>query len=129
MEPRDRQRWRRELEALRDQTVAKPAEKISPNRDDGSTRTDDDAQPLNEMNQVIASRRNRLRQGSLAQINAALAKLGDDPEMYGLCEECEEPIGEKRLSLMPYAEYCVSCQRRHDEQRGAARRSLTDFRS
>ena len=29
---------------------------------------------------------------------------------YGICEECEEPINEKRLQLMPFALFCVRCQ-------------------
>ncbi|MEJ2236438.1 MAG: TraR/DksA family transcriptional regulator [Syntrophobacterales bacterium] len=29
---------------------------------------------------------------------------------YGFCEECEEPINEKRLQLMPFALFCVRCQ-------------------
>jgi DnaK suppressor protein len=29
---------------------------------------------------------------------------------YGFCEECEEPINEKRLLLMPFARLCVRCQ-------------------
>jgi DnaK suppressor protein len=29
---------------------------------------------------------------------------------YGFCEECDEPINEKRLQLMPFALFCVRCQ-------------------
>ena len=29
---------------------------------------------------------------------------------YGFCEECEEPINEQRLQLMPFALFCVHCQ-------------------
>jgi DnaK suppressor protein len=29
---------------------------------------------------------------------------------YGICAECEEPINEKRLLLMPFTLLCVDCQ-------------------
>ena len=35
---------------------------------------------------------------------------------YGLCEECEEPINEKRLQLMPFALFCVRCQSELERQ-------------
>lgn len=35
---------------------------------------------------------------------------------YGICEECEEPINEKRLQLMPFALFCVRCQSELERQ-------------
>jgi DnaK suppressor protein len=29
---------------------------------------------------------------------------------YGICEQCEEPINEKRLDLMPFTRLCVRCR-------------------
>jgi len=29
---------------------------------------------------------------------------------FGLCESCEEPIGQKRLEALPTAHYCIKCQ-------------------
>jgi len=29
---------------------------------------------------------------------------------YGTCQSCEEPIGERRLRAIPWAEYCIRCQ-------------------
>ena len=31
---------------------------------------------------------------------------------YGICEECGEPIGLKRLEVRPVAKYCVACKTR-----------------
>ena len=55
----------------------------------------------------------RLRQ-RLYQIEEALdtIKNGD----YGICTECEEPINEKRLLLMPFALLCVRCQSELERQ-------------
>ena len=35
---------------------------------------------------------------------------------YGFCEECEEPINEQRLQLMPFALFCVRCQSELERQ-------------
>ena len=35
---------------------------------------------------------------------------------YGFCEECEEPINEQRLQLMPFALFCVHCQSAMERQ-------------
>ena len=49
----------------------------------------------------------RLRR-RLILIEEALEAIEDGD--YGICEECEEAIGEKRLQLMPFARFCVRCQ-------------------
>jgi DnaK suppressor protein len=41
----------------------------------------------------------------------ALAERG----LYGICEECHEPIGQARLKAQPEATRCVSCQRTREE--------------
>ncbi len=43
----------------------------------------------------------------LQRIEAALKKLSDKD--YGMCEDCEEPIPEKRLLINPYCQTCVDC--------------------
>jgi DnaK suppressor protein len=43
----------------------------------------------------------------LLQINDAIKKI--DENRYGMCEDCEENIPEKRLVINPYFLTCVSC--------------------
>lgn len=94
-------------------------------------KPDDDAAPLAEMTQVIASNRNRNRTAALQAIDDALRRMGEDPESFGLCESCDEPIAPRRLLLVPEATLCAECQN-EDEQansaRGRSRRHLTDYR-
>jgi DnaK suppressor protein len=45
---------------------------------------------------------------NLKEINHALKKIKEGT--YGYCEECGERIAQKRLTLIPYALYCVPCQ-------------------
>ncbi len=35
---------------------------------------------------------------------------------YGTCNDCSEPISEKRLSLYPNATRCISCQERYESE-------------
>lgn len=122
------------LEALllrqREEILSAGDVSFEPNRvDDAQVGHDEDGQPLNEMLQAISSSRNRARTGSLAQIDAALRRLRDTPDEFGLCQSCEEPIEERRLSLMPHAELCVECQSKKDGRRHpSTRRHLTDYK-
>ena len=95
-------------------------------RDVGS---EEDEQPLNEMLQTIASNRNKSDYGLLARLDNALAKLRETPQEFGDCQECGEEIPFARLKLMPYAEYCVTCQNKRDgDKRPPTRRAVTDYR-
>ena len=59
----------------------------------------------------------------LKMINRALAKFDDDE--YGMCEGTEEPIGYRRLKLVPWARYSVAYkeQLEQDQIRQTARRA------
>jgi len=124
------ERHRKRLLDLKAEILAAGDVELEPGRHDASAvGSDEDAQPLAEMSQAIASSRNRNRSGVLAKVVAALARLDADPESYGLCTECDEPIPAKRLELMPYAELCVDCQQANDGKRPTgSRRHLRDFR-
>jgi DnaK suppressor protein len=115
---------------VRAELLEKGAARIEPNRTDGATTgvADEDAQALSEMLQVLASQRNRGQAELVARIRRARAKLANDPDAFGLCEECEEEIAPKRLALMPYATHCPECQARTEPKRNAPRRKLTDYR-
>jgi DnaK suppressor protein len=126
-----RETYRKKLLDLKQEILAEGDIEIEPGRQDATAvGNDEDAQPLAEMSQAIASSRNRNRSGTLARVVGALARLDADPEMFGLCTECEEPIAPKRLDLMPYVELCTECQQSTDGPRqSGGRRHLRDFRS
>ena len=48
----------------------------------------------------------------LSQCRSALSSFERDE--YGLCRNCEEPIGYPRLSAKPEAPFCLDCQRGTD---------------
>ncbi len=125
-----RERYRKRLLELKAELLAAGDLEIEPGREDPTqVGSDEDAQPLTEMSQTIASSRNQNRTQVLARVVAALGRLEDGGETFGLCVECEEPIAARRIDLMPYVELCVECQQAQDgPRRSGGRRHLRDFR-
>jgi len=41
---------------------------------------------------------------------------------YGICEDCDEPIGAGRLKAMPLARLCVTCQTKWEKEQKPLRR-------
>ena len=50
----------------------------------------------------------------LREVMTALRKL--DEGGFGDCERCGEPIADKRLDAVPFARYCINCQRLAEEE-------------
>jgi len=117
------------LTALEAELSDKAPTRIEPSRqDEHEVKVDEDAQPLNEMLQAIASSRNRNQQGVLQKVQKALQKLKEDPKGFGECEECGDDLPWGRLRALPFAEYCVSCQAQKDGPKaGPTRRKITDY--
>jgi DnaK suppressor protein len=81
-------------------------------------------QAADEMDQVQAAEARDLAIRSLdrsvrrlRQIEEALRRL--DKGEYGICANCEEEIGAKRLRALPWAQFCLKCQEIADQSEGA----------
>jgi DnaK suppressor protein len=57
-------------------------------------------------NVMLAVSENESKQ--LALIDEALLRIAD--KEYGLCQNCEKVINQKRLAALPWARYCIDCQ-------------------
>jgi len=55
-----------------------------------------------------------------SEVNEALERIAAG--VYGICEECEEPIGERRLNAIPWAKLCIRCQSKEDAANAAGLR-------
>lgn len=55
---------------------------------------------------------------TVREINEALERI--DEGTYGVCEGCEKAILKTRLQAIPYARYCVDCQRKQEKNRDIA---------
>lgn len=47
-------------------------------------------------------------QRRLALVREALDRI--ESNAYGLCEECQGPIGDRRLQALPWSNLCIQCQ-------------------
>jgi len=54
----------------------------------------------------------------LRDVLTALRKL--DEGGFGECERCGEQIAQKRLEALPFARYCIECQRHVEREERAA---------
>lgn len=68
---------------------------------------DETDQVQNMMLKSISDKLTDRDKQSLQIISNCLKKINDSS--FGLCEECEEEISEKRLMALPYASLCISC--------------------
>lgn len=57
------------------------------------------------INQDVSFRIREQEMTRLRRINAALERIQMDA--FGCCEECDGPIGEKRLTHQPWSELCI----------------------
>jgi len=78
------------------------------NRQLVDTALDDGDWAVVDISEDINLRRLAAHRKALHDIDEALRKIAEGS--YGTCEECGEPIGEKRLSVLPAATLCVVCQ-------------------
>lgn len=49
----------------------------------------------------------------IQEIDDALERLND--KYYGVCEECEEPIGQERLRALPFTTVCIECKSNNEQ--------------
>ena len=62
----------------------------------------------------------------LSQIDQALARWKQGT--YGLCESCQKQISLPRLNALPYAPFCISCEREMEKSSdGQPRQSTTPW--
>ena len=74
----------------------------------GGVAVEDQAPLIHD--QCVALRQRRMDLHKLKLIDAALERLARGE--FGICEECGESIPAKRLTVVPWATYCVHCQDR-----------------
>jgi DnaK suppressor protein len=62
----------------------------------------------NVYNKQILLTLNENERMRVKEVDEALDRI--ESKTYGICEECGEPIGLKRLEVKPVAKYCVPCK-------------------
>jgi DnaK suppressor protein len=110
----DLNKMRARLEAKRDElranlaglTEAHPQPVDPVEASDGSQEFEDTAVDFDEIQKEQSLLVNE--QALLTQVEAALRRI--DEGTYGKCVNCGQPIPEKRLEAIPWAEYDVKCE-------------------
>lgn len=64
---------------------------------------------LDTAHEEVTSQMAEVEGRELVQIEEALQRFDD--KTYGLCVECEKPVPLARLQALPYARFCIECQR------------------
>jgi len=96
-----------------------PAEckKCAKNNEDDSTKDLGDQAATSYNREFLFELSNGDRR-LLKEVGSALQKLEDGN--FGDCERCGEAIAEKRLEALPFARYCIECQRAIEEEERTA---------
>ena len=74
------------------------------------------------INQEISFNIRNRELSKLKAIDYALEKIKNGS--FGLCEECEEPISEKRLMNQPWAKLCITHAEEEERQQGQFLRAV-----
>ncbi len=104
---------KRSLISRREAIVKEAKEEIAKyisgeNRQLVDTALDEGDWAVVDISEDINLRRLATHRRALHDIDESLRKIGEGS--YGICEECGEEIGEKRLQVLPTATLCVTCQ-------------------
>jgi len=51
----------------------------------------------------------------LWHVNQALRRLYSDPDSFGTCHQCGNPIDFDRLDALPHARLCISCKEKEED--------------
>src|SRR5215813_6380592 len=91
----------------------------------GKDQEDDSIKDLGDQANTAYTREFFFELGSgdrrmLRDVMSALQRIEDGS--FGACERCGEPISEKRLEALPFARYCIDCQRLVEEEARMAAR-------
>lgn len=97
------QKMKNLLLAEKQEILKKTADQEADVDTEGDETDEIQANMLIEMSNQLNTR----NQAKLVQIDAALKRIED--KTYGICQDCEDPIPEKRLLMNPYFQTCVSC--------------------
>jgi DnaK suppressor protein len=101
------------LAQIDDLTIGEEAVTLSDPQHAGDFSDDptDDADALFESERNLAQAE-QLR-GLLELVDQSLARIQSG--VYGRCLSCGKPIDEKRLNTIPYAQYCLEDQVKHEQ--------------
>lgn len=107
-------KFRTMLEAMKRDIVSDVEQTISEMTDHQFNTPDITDRATLESDRNFELRLRSREQHLLEKINEALARI--DSGDYGICEDCEEEIGLKRLEARPVATHCIDCKIKQEQR-------------
>jgi len=114
MNERQKEYFRRKLQAWRDSILAESKETLTSLQNESENHPDIADRASSETDRAIELRARDRQRKLISKIEAALARIEDGS--YGYCEETGEPIGLRRLDARPIATLSVEAQERHERR-------------
>ena len=104
----DNSKYEARLQALRDEMVSRinAIEKDLHHEDQPVEKDFAEQVTQGENDDVLTALDDEARE-TVRKIDAALLRI--KAGTYGICEQCGNPIGEKRLEVVPYTTLCIEC--------------------
>jgi DnaK suppressor protein len=106
--------FRSELLKKKEQIVNEAGKTMSEMTDQTSNIPDPNDRATLESGRSFELRIRDRERRLLAKIDEALARIDDGS--YGICEDCDEQIGLKRLEARPVTTLCIDCKTKQETQ-------------
>ncbi|MGH9529876.1 MAG: TraR/DksA family transcriptional regulator [Terriglobales bacterium] len=124
MDRQKRRRLKHILESRRDEVLE------ILNRLQEEARTMDDDSPQDSADRSISSlskeslfQQSSQRRRSVRMIEAALERIREGT--FGVCDDCGNDIQPRRLDALPWTQFCLGCQEKHEQE--AEQKSVAAF--
>ena len=114
MNPRQREYFRRKLEAWKDEILKESRETLENLQEESQNHPDLADRASSESDRALELRTRDRQRKLIAKIDAALKRIEDGT--YGFCEETGDPIGVARLDARPIATLSLEAQEMHERR-------------
>ena len=114
MNPRQREYFRRKLEAWREEILRESRETLENLQEESQNHPDMADRASSESDRALELRTRDRQRKLISKIDAALKRIEDGT--YGFCEETGDPIGIARLDARPIATLSLEAQEMHERR-------------
>ena len=114
MNPRQREYFRRKLEAWKEDILRESRETLENLQEESTNHSDMADRASSESDRALELRTRDRQRKLISKIDAALKRIEDGT--YGYCEETGDPIGIARLDARPIATLSLEAQEMHERR-------------
>ncbi|WPD24582.1 MAG: RNA polymerase-binding protein DksA [Candidatus Electrothrix aestuarii] len=108
MEKKQLQQFREQLKEMKGEIITDVEQTLTDMTSHNGNIPDPNDRATIESDREFELRLRSRERKLLDKIEMAIGRI--DNGTYGICAECEEPIGIKRLQARPVATYCIDCK-------------------